>query len=242
MRSLGFVFATLVGNLYTVVGSAFFATMTILGAWTPDSVRWVFSMARWWSRGLLASSGLRLEVSGGSTLDSTGCYVFMPNHQSLYDIPALIASLPVPALFFAKRSLFQIPIFGWALKAGGYISVDRRDRSHAKESFAKAVKTLQMGSSTVIFPEGTRSYDGALLPFERGGFLLAIKSGAAVVPVGIQGSLEVRKRGGWKITPGKIKVNYGEPIATNGFNVRSRRELAEAVRKEITLLAELAEG
>jgi len=236
---MGIILATLGGNLFIVGGSVIFGTLAILGSWTPAGDRWVFLMARLWSRGLLAASGLHLEESGGGSLDTSRCYVFMPNHQSLYDIPALIATLPVPAFFFAKRSLFRIPIFGWALQAGGFISIDRRDRSGAKQSFAKAVKTLQEGSSTVIFPEGTRSLDGRLLPFERGGFLLAIKSGAAIVPAGIEGSLAVRRRGGWKVTPGTIKVDYGRPIETSGYSVRSRDELADTVRHEIMLLAEL---
>ena len=242
LRILGITLATLGGNLFIVVGSAIFGSLAILGSWTRNGHRWVFLMARLWSRGLLAASGLRLEVSNRLSLDAARCFVFMPNHQSLYDIPAMIATLPLPAVFFAKRSLFQIPIFGWALKAGGFVSIDRRDRSGAKESFSQAVKILQKGRSTVIFPEGTRSLDGGLLPFERGGFLLAIKSGAAIVPAGVQGTLAVRRRGGWKVTPGTISVSYGEPIETTGYNVRSRGELIERTRQTIRSLADLSEG
>jgi len=239
LRNLGIILATISGNIYIVVGSLIFGTLSILGSWVPQGYRWVFWMARLWSRGLLVASGLRLESSGGQPLESGRCYVLMSNHQSLYDIPALIATLPVPAFFLAKRSLFQIPIFGWALKSGGFISIDRRDRSSAKESFRQAVKSLQKGRSTVIFPEGTRSLDGLLLPFERGGFLLAIKSGAAIVPVGIRGTLAVRRRGGWRITPGTIKVEYGIPMETGDHRVGTRGELAEVVRREISSLAGL---
>ena len=242
MRTLRIILATLGGNLFIVLGSVVFGTLAILGSWTRDGDRWVFLMARQWSRGLLIASGLKLEVSDGDPLDSSRCYVFMSNHQSLYDIPALLATLPLPAFFFAKRSLFQIPIFGWALKAGGFISIDRRDRSRARESFAKAVKSLQKGRSTVIFPEGTRSLDGELLPFERGGFLLAIKSGAAIVPAGIRGTLEVRKKGGWKVTPGRIRIAYGSPMESSPYNVRSRGELIETIEQEIRSLAALPEG
>lgn len=241
MRNLGIILATIGGNVFIVVGSVIFGSLSILGSWLPGGYRWVFLMARLWSRGLLTASGLRLEVQTEPEFDTSRCYVFMSNHQSLYDIPALIASLPVPAFFFAKRSLFQIPIFGWALKTGGFISVDRSDRSRAKESFGQAMRSLRKGRSTVIFPEGTRSLDGRLLPFERGGFLLAIKSGAALVPAGIQGTLTVRKRGGWKVTPGTISVTYGSPIETKGYQLRSRRELAEAVQDEIVVLAGLTE-
>lgn len=229
--------ATLGGNLFIVLGSALFGTLAILGSWLPPKGLWVFHMARLWSRGLLLCSGLRLEVEPSAVLNRSRSYVFMPNHQSLYDIPTLIASLPVPAFFLAKRSLFRIPIFGWALAAGGFISIDRNDRSNAKEAFARAVTNLQEGRSTVIFPEGTRSLDGQLLPFERGGFLMALKSCAAIVPVGIEGTLQVRCRGGWKVTPGTIRIRYGPPIDIEDFTIRTRGDLERATRREIADLA-----
>jgi 1-acyl-sn-glycerol-3-phosphate acyltransferase len=229
--------ATLGGNLFIVLGSALFGTLAILGSRLPPTGRWVFLMARLWSRGLLWCSGLRLEVEGTLELDNSRSYVFMPNHQSLYDIPSLIATLPVPAFFMAKRSLFRIPIFGWALAAGGFISVDRHDRSNAKQAFARAVASLQAGRSTVIFPEGTRSLDGQLLPFERGGFLMALKSCAAIVPVGIQGTLQVRRRGGWKVTPGTIRIHYGSPVEVEDFSIRTRGDLSTTVRSSIIELA-----
>ncbi|MEJ2086110.1 MAG: lysophospholipid acyltransferase family protein [Acidobacteriota bacterium] len=229
--------ATLFGNLFLVLGSLFFGTLSILTAWIPPRGDWVYFMARLWSRGLLLSSGIRLTVSAGSRLDPSGRFVFMSNHQSLYDIPALIQSLPGQARFLAKRSLFQIPIFGWALKAGGFVSIDRKDRSRAAESFAEAVARLRSGASAVVFPEGTRSLDGHLLPFERGGFLLAIKSGTAIVPVGIAGSLQVRSRDSWIVRPGRIEVRYGAPIDVRQFGIRGRAELSELVRAKIAELA-----
>lgn len=231
--------ATLGGNAFLILGSAFFGTLAILGSWVPPPGNWVFYMARWWSRGLLFCSGVGLNVQQEAPVDPERCFVFMPNHQSLYDIPALIASLPGQGRFFAKRSLFQIPIFGWALKAGGFIAVDRQDRSRARESFAAAAQRLEVGVSTVIFPEGTRSLDGEMLPFERGGFLLALKSGTPIVPVGIRGSLGIRKRGRWKVTPGTITISYGRPIEAAEFSVRSRKELADKVRGRIAALADL---
>lgn len=231
--------ATLGGNLYIVVGSVIFGSLAILGSWLPSKGRWVFLMARLWSRGLLASSGLRLEVSQDGSFDEARSYLFMSNHQSLYDIPALLASLPLPAFFLAKKSLFRIPIFGWALAAGGFISIDRHDRSNAKEAFARAVKNLQQGQSTVIFPEGTRSLDGRLLPFERGGFLMALKSDAAIAPVGIRGTLEVRRRDSWKVTPGTIRIHYGPPVETGDYSIRTRNDLAAVVRSNILQLAGL---
>ncbi len=228
--------ATLGGNLFIVVGSLVLGCLAILFAWVPPKGRWVFLMARLWSRGLLATSGLRLTVRRETELGRDRCYIFMPNHQSLYDIPALIASLPVPAFFFAKRSLFKIPVFGWAIRAGGFVSIDRKDRSQAAKGFALAMENLRRGLSTVIFPEGTRSLDGEMLPFERGGFLLALKSGSDIVPVAVRGTLEVRRRGSMRIRPGRIEVRYGSPLAVKEFDVRERGRLAEVVEQEIASL------
>jgi 1-acyl-sn-glycerol-3-phosphate acyltransferase len=164
----------------------------------------------------------------------------MSNHQSMYDIPALLASLPVQTRFLAKRSLFKIPIFGWAIALGGFISVDRSDRSRARESFAAAVEQLRLGASTLVFPEGTRSLDGRLSDFERGGFLLALKSGLAIVPVGIHGSLSVRRRGSLVVRPGRIRVRYGRPIEVESFGIRGRAELEGVVRERLADLMDQA--
>ena len=127
----------------------------------------------------------------------------MANHQSLFDIPALLASLPGETKFLAKSSLFRIPIFGWALSAGGFVPIDRSDRSTARESFAAAIAALARGVSVLIFPEEARSLDGRVLPFQRGGFLLALKSGLPIVPVGIEGAFEVQPRRSFLIRPGR---------------------------------------
>ena len=228
--------ATVGGNVFIVLGSLVFGSLAILFSWVPPRGRWVFLMARLWSRGLLIFSGLRLRVELPADFEPTQRYVFMPNHQSLYDIPALIASLPAPAFFFAKRSLFRIPIFGWAIKSGGFVSIDRQDRSQARQGFAQALENLDQGLSTVIFPEGTRSRDGTLLPFERGGFLLALKSGADIVPVGIRGTLQVRSRDSMSIHPGRIAVRYGDPVRVADFDVRTRQRLEQVVQTKIVSL------
>lgn len=233
--------ATMGGNAFIVLGSLLFGSLAILFSWVPPRGRWVFLMARLWSRGLLLCSGLRMRVEALTDLDPTRQYVFMPNHQSLYDIPALIASLPVPAFFFAKRSLFRIPVFGWAIKSGGFVSIDRQDRSRARQGFAQAIENLEQGLSTVIFPEGTRSVDGTLLPFERGGFLLALKSGADIVPVGIRGTLQVRSRDSMSIRPGRIEVRYGNPVRVADYDVRTRHQLEQVVEAEIVSLTSRGE-
>lgn len=237
---LGTMVFTLTGNLYLLLGTIVMSTLAILVSWVPPRGDLVFGVARLWSRGLLFTSGARLEVSGREGLADGSSYVFMSNHQSMYDIPALLASLPVQTRFLAKRSLFKIPLFGWAIALGGFISVDRSDRSRARESFAAAVAQLKRGTSTLIFPEGTRSLDGRLSDFERGGFLLALKSGLDIVPVGIHGSLNVRRRGSLIVRPGRVGVCYGRPIAVGSYGIRGREELEGVVRGHLAELMDLA--
>ena len=233
------LFATVAGNLFLFFGSLLFGSLSILTAWIPPHGNWVYRMARYWSRGVLGFSGVKVRLDSSSDLEAEQCFVFMSNHQSLYDIPALITTLPGQARFLAKRSLFRIPIFGWALRAGDFVSIDRKDRSRASESFSNAVDRLRSGASAVVFPEGTRSLDGQLLPFERGGLLLAIKSGVPIVPVGIRGSIEIRRRDSWVIRPGTIRVRYGPPIAVQEYGIRGRGELEDEVRRQISRLAGL---
>ncbi len=234
-RLAGFA-ATIGGNLFLVAGTLLLGSLAVLLGWLPPRGRWVYAMARLWSRGLIWSSGVRLSSSFEEALVADRAYVYMSNHQSLYDIPALIAALPGQTRFLAKRSLFRIPVFGWALRAGGFISIDRRDRSRAGESFGDAIRELAAGASAVVFPEGTRS-DGELLPFQRGGFLLALKSGLPIVPVGIRGSREVRARSGYRIRPGHIEVRCGRPLAVDGYGVREKQRLIADVRQQVARLA-----
>lgn len=229
--------ATLTGNTYLVLGSILFSVLALLGAWIPPRGNWVFLMARAWSRGLLLFSGVRLDVEYTAPLSRDQCCIYMSNHQSLYDIPALMLSLPGQTRMLAKQSLFRIPLFGWALKAGGFISIDRKNRSKARESFNSAVIRLQEGSSTLVFPEGTRSLDGELQPFERGGFLLALKSGLPIVPVGLIGSLAIRRRDSYVVRPGRITVRYGRPLKVEEFGVRGKQALIQQVREDIAELA-----
>jgi 1-acyl-sn-glycerol-3-phosphate acyltransferase len=229
--------ATVVGNTYLVFGTLFFASLACLAGLIDRSGNTTFRIGRLWSRGLVLASGLRLRRSFSSSLDGAQPVVYMANHQSLFDIPVLFITLPGQARMLAKHSLFHIPIFGWALRLGGFISIDRQDRSRAKESFDAAVDRLHSGTSALIYPEGTRSVDGRLLPFQRGGMLLALKSGLPIVPVGIQGTLEVQPKNSFAIRPRTIHVRYGVPIPVDEFGIRRRQELAERVRLAVAALA-----
>ena len=237
------VLATFTGNLFLLVGSIILGAITILVGWIPPRGKWAFGVMRIWSSGLLAASGIRVEVRYAPELEPGKSYVFLSNHRSLFDIPVLIATSPGQVRMVAKRSLFLIPIFGWGLAAGRFIPVDRADRSSAGRTFAQASERLKEGTSILMFPEGTRGMTDVLLPFQRGGFLLALKSGLPIVPVGIRGTRAIQPKGSWAIRPGTAVVSYGAPIDPAAYGLRRKAELTHEVRARIAELAglELAE-
>lgn len=229
--------ATLFCNAYLLVGTLFFATLAVVAGVVDRSGNTTFAVARLWSRGIVWTAGLRVRRSFETPLDGTRPVVYMVNHQSLFDIPLLFVTLPGQARMLAKESLFRIPVFGWAIRLGGFISIDRQDRRKAARSLEVAADRLRAGTSTLVFPEGTRSLDGRLLPFHRGGMLLALKSELPIVPVGIEGSLEVQPKTSFAVRPRTVFVRYGTPIDVGEYGVRRRVELTEAVRREVARLA-----
>lgn len=235
--TLATVLATVGANSFLVFGSLVLGGAVVLLSWLPHRDRRFAFLARLWSRGLFWMGGVRIEVSFREELAGGGRRIYMPNHQSLYDIPVLFASLPEGVRFMAKNSLFRIPVFGWALRAGGFVSIDRKDRSQAGDAFAQALRGLKSGVSLVVFPEETRSRDGRILPFQRGGFLLAIKGDLVLVPVGIQGTGTVRPKGSWKVRPGRVKVTVGRPVQASQFGLRRKNELMKGIRDEVAHLA-----
>jgi 1-acyl-sn-glycerol-3-phosphate acyltransferase len=237
------VLATFTGNLFLVLGSGLLALLTILVSWLPPRGNWSFAVMRVWSSCLLAAGFVRVEARYAAELEPGKSYVFLSNHQSLFDIPVLIATAPGQVRMVAKRTLFMIPLFGWGMKAGGFIPVDRADRSTARQTFSSAVARLRAGTSILLFPEGTRSLTDTLLPFQRGGFLLALKIGLPIVPVGIRGTRAIQHKGNWAIRPGTAVISYGAPILAADYGLRRKAELNREVRARIAELAglELAE-
>lgn len=228
---------TLTGNFFLVLGTVVFGLLALPFALLPRGDHAVFVLSKLWSWGLLAASGVRVTAGFEAALEARQSCVFLANHQSMFDIPLLLATVPVQLRFAAKRSLFRIPVFGWAIRAGGLIPVDRGNRAKARATFAAAEKRLRGGVSVLLFPEGSRSLDGRIHRFERGGFLLAIRTGLPIVPVGIRGTLPVQRRGSFRIRPGRVEIRYGEPVDPASFGVRGRGELEALVRQRLEELA-----
>ncbi len=220
-------------------GTAVFATLAILTSWLTRWIDAVGLCARLWAQCLLGAAGVRVEVELDPALSGGGGggRVYVANHRSYFDIPILFAAAPANIRFVAKRSLFKIPIFGWSLAAGGFIPVDRADRSRARDVWAAAARRVAAGTSVVFFPEGTRSRDGAMLPFQRGAFLVALKAGVPVVPVGIEGARRVMPPGRFSATPGRVTVRFGAPVSPADYGVGGTAKLAERVRDEVGRLA-----
>lgn len=156
----------------------------------------------------------------------------MPNHQSMFDIFALCI-LPFNFLWFAKHSLYKIPIFGLILKLVGSVPVDRSSLKKSYNSFKTAEDIVKKNRSVLFFPEGTRNTDNKLLPFKTGGFRLAITTGKKIVPISILGSGKIQKRGEFTIIPGTIKIIISPPIATDRYSMKEKGKLMNKVKEAI---------
>ena len=214
------------------------ATLALLSAPFDRSGDTVVALARIWSRMLLRSAGVRLTVNMHGELDPRRPYVFMANHLSTVDIWALFVAVPLKVRFIAKKQLGRIPLFGWAMAVGRFIFIDRQNPMAARRSIDQAAARIRTGSSVAMFPEGTRSRDGRLGPFKKGGFHLAITAGVPIVPVGIRGAHEVMPRGSLILRPGPVTIEIGVPIDTKDLSTADRDVLRERVRAEVARLAE----
>lgn len=218
---------------------------TVLGLFDPYG-KHVYGISRFWTWVILKVGGVRVRAKGLNRIDPNQQYLFMVNHQSNIDIPVLMHSLPAFQLrWLAKKELLWVPLFGWAMWAGKHIIVDRSDRFNALSSLKKAKQRMKGGISLVVFPEGRRSSDEKLLPFKRGGFLLAIKTQTSIVPVTINGSGTVLPKGDWRIRRGTIEVIIGEPLAVESYRPATLRALSaqvqELIRKNLRTSPEVAD-
>jgi len=205
----------------------------VLGLFDRHGKR-VYCIGRIWSRLILRIAGVSLRVSGLEALDPARTYVFMVNHQSNLDIPVLVDALSAFQLrWLAKKELLWVPLFGWAMWASKHIVVDRSDALHALKGLRRAKDKLAAGISVVIFPEGTRSRDGKLLRFKKGGFLLAAQARTPVVPVTINGSGAVLPAGAWRLRAGRIDVTVGESVPVEGHRPENLKLLSQEVRRRI---------
>jgi 1-acyl-sn-glycerol-3-phosphate acyltransferase len=178
--------------------------------------------------------GIPVEVIGRDRLDRRRPYVFMSNHLSFLDGPVLVTAIDRPVRFIVKRFVFRVPILGLGMRLAGYVPLDKEGLGEGRKRIALAARLIkERGFSFLIYPEGTRSWDGTLQPFRRGGFYLALESGAPVVPVSIEGTFELMPRTSWRIRRGPVRIVFHDPIDVTGYSPETMPELMDRVRSAI---------
>jgi 1-acyl-sn-glycerol-3-phosphate acyltransferase len=213
--------------------TGFISFWCIIFSIIPNSEDRIHKMANLWAKILLLISNTKVEVIGSENILHGKPQIFMANHQSDFDILIVLGHVPGQFRWIAKKELFNIPIFGAAMKTAGYIEIDRNNHEKAMQSMDEAALRIREGKSVMTFPEGTRSRDGEIKPFKQGTFHLALKSGVPIVPVSIIGSGQIMPKRSLKITPGKVKLIIGKPVDVKNYNLENRQELISKVRNII---------
>ncbi|HEY2432788.1 MAG TPA: lysophospholipid acyltransferase family protein [Vicinamibacterales bacterium] len=220
-RTIFFLIPTI--SLYTIV----LGTISILSTLVDRSGDVGHRCARVWSWLILKTTGVSVRVEGLERLDRSRSYVFAANHQSIYDIPIVFASLPFQLRIIAKETLGRIPFMGWHLRRTGHVLVDRS--KPGASSVKKMARLVGAGHSLIVFPEGTRSLDGQVAPFKGGSFVIALDAGLPVVPLSIVGSRQVMVKGELVVRPGAVSLVVHDPIETADVARDAARALAGRV-------------
>jgi len=206
---LGTIRALLGGILCLIMAVAALVSLTI----DRGTGRAFHAVSRAWAHSVLFVCGVRVQVRGLEHLDRHQHYVFVSNHASLFDIPCILAGIPAQIRIVYKKELEKVPVFGWGLKAGPYIAIERGNSASAVRSLDLAAERIRRGSSVLLYAEGTRTRDGKLQPFKRGAFNLAVKAGIPVAPLTINGSFNIMRKGSVVVHPGSVTLEVSRPIS-----------------------------
>jgi len=191
-----------------------------------------YEVVRWWCRILHWITATRYEIQGLENVPE-GPYLVISNHSSHLDGPGLIVTLPDPIYFVIKKSLAQIPVWGWTARRVGFIAIDRSRTKEAQEALKGVVSKVHEGLHVLVFAEGTRSPDLRLQRFKKGGFHLAIDAGVPILPVAINGSGTLLPKGAPSPKPGTVHVVVGAPISTEGVEKDDLLDLMAQTREAI---------
>lgn len=199
--------------IYAILFTALVSSLELLFVPFHRTGRLFHALARFHAAGILKGCGVRVAVEGLDRLDLSRSHIYVSNHASYFDIPAVLAGIPDQIRIVYKKELEKIPVFGWGLKFGKtYIPIERAGSHDAMASLDRAAERMRSGASVLLFAEGTRTPDGNLQQFKRGPFYLAVRAGVPVVPVAINGSYAILPRHTWRVRPGRITLVLGDPI------------------------------
>ena len=222
-------FLLLIYTLIVILVAPVLLVCWVLGLREP-----LMAIGKWAMRVGRRVLGIDVEVSGLERFDHKASYVFMPNHLSFLDGPMMVMVIPQSVRVIMKKNVFGIPVLGWAMLHVGCVPVDRRAGGGGIKSIEKAARSIrEKGYSFLIFPEGTRSLDGRLRRFRKGGFFLAIAGGAPIVPVTIGGTFELMPKGRFGAKRGTVSVVFHPPVPVDGYSVGDMEGLIEEVREAI---------
>jgi 1-acyl-sn-glycerol-3-phosphate acyltransferase len=235
---MSFLRSLLLSTPLIVLATVVMGTLSILASFFDRTGNSQHRLARIWGRILLAVSFIRVRSEGLENLDPSATYVFVSNHASYMDIPALLTCLPFQFRFFAKTGLYKIPFLGTHLRRAGHLPVDRSSARNSLKSMTEGARIIAARRvSVLLFPEGGRSPKG-LRAFKEGAAYIAIKAGVPVVPIAIVGMRQLLPQGSIHLRSGVATVRIGEPIVTSGFQVSDRAELSQRLYAEISRLLE----
>jgi 1-acyl-sn-glycerol-3-phosphate acyltransferase len=189
-----------------------------------------------WARDVLRAARTPVVVEGLENIPRDQPVMYASNHSSMFDIWALFATLPDSVRFVAKQELFKIPLLGRAMRAAGHIPIDRAARKKAFEAYDEAARLIKRGVTPVVFPEGTRSRTGELLPFKNAPFGLAIAAQVPIIPIYVHNTFEILPKGAWHLRPRPIRLLIGKPISTSGLRNEDREKLRDEVRAAMVAL------
>ncbi|HXN73110.1 MAG TPA: lysophospholipid acyltransferase family protein [Candidatus Acidoferrales bacterium] len=221
---------TILAVVYLAFGIFLVMPWLILWSFATGSVDFMYQVAMKFVRAAVRIAGVRVRVEGAGDIPPGVC-VFAANHVSNMDPLAFVPAIPRRVAILVKKQVFRIPVLGMAMRMANFVPVDRDNREAAAGSVETAVKYLKEGLSFAVYPEGTRSRDGRLLPFKKGTFVMAIRAGLPVVPVSIVGAQDLLRKGEWSVHPGEVTIRFGPAVDVSSYTVEKRGDLLARVEE-----------
>jgi 1-acyl-sn-glycerol-3-phosphate acyltransferase len=240
--SPGLIRALLITDPLIIIATVVLGSVNLVVSFFDHGGRKQVAIARFWSKVLIRIAGVKLRIEGLEKIDPNGSYVFVSNHVSYMDTPIVLGHIPVQFRFLAKKGLFSVPFLGYHLKRAGHLAVPRENPREALKTMAEAGKIIrERGISVLIFPEGGRSLEG-LKPFKEGAAYIALNAGVPVVPVGLEGTLQVLPMHSLNVRPGNVVMRIGDAIPTAHLTTKDRGKLTQEMHDRVAeLLGERAQ-